>query len=223
MESYTSYLENGRLIVKEFRDSPRNIVLTGPKAERLASLYFHKLDLVFALQSVNRISLNTENPDFHNELYWRSAITHLIKCFGSSDSRFQLSEAKIYSAAENALDAFNFYKDLRNNHYIHDGNHMNREIPVAVLSRVGVDYNIEKIVVPHIYVNIINAENILNLRNLILRSIEWVDLNFSNVADSITNDLEEKSRDELLLEKEANIENMTLEEVMKTRRVRKGS
>lgn len=73
---------------------------------------------------------------------WRSAIVHFGKCFGKSASRFQLNPNAIWKGNQSALEAFKYYKDLRNKHVVHDENSYAQSIPGAILNNGKKPYKI---------------------------------------------------------------------------------
>lgn len=130
-----------------FPDAVNIIQIKGPRSKRLADLDLHKGDMEFAAQCLEAINQVPDKPWVIKQALWRSAIIHFIKCFGNSEPRSQLSADKIYMGNASALDVYNFFKVLRNKHFIHDENSYAQSIPGAILNNGGKSYKVEKLFV----------------------------------------------------------------------------
>jgi hypothetical protein len=60
---------------------------------------------------------------FQREAMWRSAIVHLLKCFGDHEARFSLQPRQVYRGEPpEAIENFEYFKGLRDKHLVHDEN-----------------------------------------------------------------------------------------------------
>ena len=144
MEYFSVSKTEASFHIEGIPDAVKIITINNPKAKRLADLSLHKEDLEFADACLDALNQTNENP-IVREALWRSAIVHYMKCFGNG-IRFQLTPKKIYkSESPEALLAFNYFKVLRNKHFIHDVNSYAQSIPGAVLNNGTKDYKIEEI------------------------------------------------------------------------------
>lgn len=198
MEYFSVRKTDSGLHLEGFPDAIKAVTINGPKAKRLADLSLHKEDLEFADTCLDAINQIPENPAVAREALWRSAIIHFIKCFGNS-ARFQLSAAKIYKdQPPEALMAFNYFKDLRNKHFVHDENSYAQSIPGAVLNNGTKAYKIEKIVCFAAYGATLQQGNYSNLKLLIQKAKSWVIAEFDLLCDRLTETLEKERYEDLL-------------------------
>jgi hypothetical protein len=174
MEYFTMKQTTNGLHVEGFPDAEKLIKIKGKEARRLADLALHKADLDFAHQSLEGLNLVPSELWVLRQALWRSAIIHYIKCFGSSEARFQLSAAKIYNGNKLALDAFAYFKDIRRKHIVHDENSYSQSIPSAVLNKKESYHKIEKIICLSIIADTLDKDSYSNFSLLISDATKWV-------------------------------------------------
>jgi hypothetical protein len=217
VDTISVQIENGKISILEYPTAARVIVLEGAKAKRIADLFLHRVDLLFSLDCITAIT-NIQQENFKNEVFWRCAIVHYFKCFGDSISRFSLNSNKIYRHhGPVAMEVFQFFKSLRDEHYVHDQNSCLSAMPLAVVASEQEDYKIAKIAVPAFRASMLTVEEFNNLANLISEALRWVEEQFDLVAERLTSELELLSREQLMAMKEAEYENPTLAEAFLTR------
>ncbi len=186
MEHFAISKTESGLHIEGFPDAVKVVTINGPEAKRVADLSLHKEDLEFADACLDAINQMPENPVVAREALWRSAIVHFMKCFGSS-ARFQLSSAKIYKGEPpEALMAFEYFKDLRNKHFVHDENSYAQSIPGAVLNNGTRSHKIEKIVCFAAFGATLEQGNYGNLKLLIGKARAWVVTEFDSLCERIT-------------------------------------
>ena len=98
--------------IEGFPDAVKVLRLTGPKSQRLADLALHRADLDFALECLEAINHQPEEPYLMRQALWRSAVVHFMKCFGRSESRFSLDAKNVYKGDADASDPFEFFESL---------------------------------------------------------------------------------------------------------------
>ena len=179
-----------------FPGAVKVVALTGGKARRLAHLALHVADLSFA-QDCLRALMQGQTEPIRSAL-WVEALVRYFKCFGSSVSRFQLEPSKIYPGNQLALESFEFLKNMRNKHYVHDENSFSQSLPGAVVNGPESPHKIAKIVTFRAQGDILGQENFTNLRLLIDGAMAWVEQQYDDLADSLTQDLELRAHGELL-------------------------
>jgi len=184
--------------IEGFPDAVKVIQIDGPQARRLADLALHKSDLEFAGEALFAINHVPEQPWAIRQALWRTAIIHYMKCFGDSGARFQLSAEKIYKGKPLALTAFNYFKELRHKHIVHDENSYAQSIPGAILNGRHKAYKIEKIVCLSAIAETLSQENYNNLSLLIETAKQWVVGEFDMICGNLTKELEAKPYDELM-------------------------
>jgi hypothetical protein len=183
--------------VEGFSDAIKVIHLHGPKAKRLADLALHRLDLEFAAECLAQINRLPADPPIIRQALWRSAIVHYVKCFGDPGSRFQLSAAKIYQQAPVGMANFDYFRDLRSKHFVHDENSYAQSIPGAILNHREKPNKIEKIVCFNAIAETLDQNNFGNLDLLIRKAREWVASEFDTLCEMLTTELEQESHEAL--------------------------
>ena len=205
------------LHIEGYPDALKVIKIKGRNAQRLSNLSLHEDDLRFAkecLEAINNIS-----EEIIREALWRSAIIYFIKCFGSNKSRSQLSSSKLYqNEPKEALEAFKYFVNLRNKHFIHDENSYSQSIPGAILNHGKKNYKIEKIVCGTVRGVTLENENWGNLKFLIERAIIWVHSEFEETCRKLTDELEKENYDDLITRDEMIFSKPSLNEIDKSRK-----
>ena len=217
MEHYTISKTEAGLHIEGFPDAVKVVSIDGHEAKRLADLSLHKSDLEFADACLDAINQAPEEPNVIREALWRSAIVHYLKCFGNS-VRFQLAPKKIYkSEPPEALQAFNYFKSLRNKHVVHDENSYAQSIPGAILNNGTKDYKIEKIVCFTAIGSTLEQGNYGNLKLLTQKAKVWVVSEFDTLCERLTANLEKESYDELLVRESITYTAPTVDEIHKSK------
>jgi hypothetical protein len=198
MEFYSVTEVEGGLHIEGFPDAVKLIKLDGPKARRVSDLLLHKRDLEFANACLEAINNVPADPSTVREALWRSAVVHFVKCFGNSAARFQLSRERIYKNDPEAMQVFEYFQHLRDKHVVHDENSYSQSIPGAILNRGDKPYKIEKILCFSAHLQTLEQNNYSNLKLLIQKALDWVNVEFDKCCDIITNDLEAIAYDDLL-------------------------
>lgn len=199
MDNFNVSQRESGLHIEGFPDAVKIIDIEGPRAKRLADLALHRNDLEFADSCLDAINLAPEEPFVIREALWRSAIVHFMKCFGNSGARFQLSAAKVLKGvpAESFM-AFEYFRNLRNKHFVHDENSYAQSLPGAILNDGTKTYKIEKIVCFNAFAVTLGQENYGNLKLLIQRSRTWIVAEFDELCDTLTAELEREPYKSLL-------------------------
>jgi hypothetical protein len=197
MEFYsTSESEHG-LQIDGIPDGSKVIAINGYKAHRLSDLALHQQDLRFSLEALDTLNQAPNDSPFIQEALWRTAIIHFIKCFGEG-ARFQLSAPKIYKGKPpEAIEAFTYFKALRNKHVAHDESAYAQSVPGAVLNDGSKPYRVEKIVCFSARAATLVQGNFANLRLLVSDALSWVNAEFDKLCNELTTELEALSDDEL--------------------------
>lgn len=186
------------LQVEGFPDAERLIQIDDPKARRISDLLLHQYDLEFADECLNAINVAPSDPSAVKEALWRSAIVHFSKCFGSSAARFQLSRENIYkNEPPEAKLVFEYFKNLRDKHVVHDENSYSQSIPGAVLNRRDGARKIETIICFMARASTLEQTNYNNLKLLIKKALVWVVAEFNACCEGVAAELEALPYDEL--------------------------
>jgi len=198
METIRLTTATGGIAVNDFPEAVKVVRLEGPKAKRLSDLALHRGDLAFAATCLAQINLTQVDPPIARQALWRCAIIHYAKCFGDSESRFQLNADKVYARDPLAMLNFRYFLDLRNKHFVHDENSYAQSIPGAVLNRGDKSYKIEKVVSLSAIAETLEQINYSNLDALIQKALAWVTTDFDALCGIITSELEKESYAALL-------------------------
>jgi hypothetical protein len=87
------------------------------------------------------------------------------------------------------LQAFRYFKHLRDKHYVHDENAYAQCIPCAALNSGNKSYKIEKIFTLAM-VETIEQANYSNLHLLISQAQDWLNLELDQLFNELTGELE---------------------------------
>jgi hypothetical protein len=204
--------------IEGFPDAVKVIAIEGPRAKRLADLALHKSDLDFADSCLDAINLAPEDPPTIREALWRAAIMHFMKCFGGSGARFQLSATNVLKGAPvEASIAFEYFKHLRNKHFVHDENSYAQSLPGAILNDGTKTYKIEKIVCFAAFAETFGQGNYGNLKLLIQKSRSWTVAEFDDLCDTLTTELERESYESLCQKESLTFRAPTSDEIHNSR------
>lgn len=143
------------------------IAVKGRSAQRLADVSLHRQDLNFSRKCLEAISGQTGDNIFMAEVLWRSAITHYVKCFGQG-ARFMLTAEKIYrNEPPLALEVFQYFKTMRNKHFVRDENSTKLALPAAIIANESKTYKVEKVVCSVMQAATLEQGNFFNLVMLV--------------------------------------------------------
>jgi hypothetical protein len=207
-EIFMEYIETSPakagINIEGFPDAVKVIAIDGGKAKRLADLSLHKADLDFSDECLDVINTGQQQSQVIRKALWHSAITHFMKCFGR-DVRFQLEAKKIYKdEPPEAMMAFEYFKNLRHKHIVHDENSYAQSIPGAILNDGSKSYSVEKIICFEAFGDTLVQNNFRNLQLLVKKAREWVICEFDILCNRLTLELEKEDYSSLLEKKEIN-------------------
>lgn len=217
MENFQISKSDGGIHIEGFPDALKVIQIDGPRSKRLADLALHKEDIEFAIECLEAINQVPDKSWVIKQSLWRAAVIHFIKCFGISESRFQLDANKIYRGNISALDAFSFFKNLRDKHFIHDENSYAQCISGAILNNGKKAFKIEKIVCFSAIAETLEQENYSNLHLLLQTARDWVIREFDTLCEALTKEMEALPYQDLIVRKSINYQVPKVEEVDRPR------
>jgi len=221
MEKFPISKADTGLHIEGFPDAVKVIQLDNPKAQRLSDLALHKNDLDFADACLEALNTVPEEARVVREALWQSAIVHYSKCFGDSGARFQLSSERVYKTEPpEAMVVFNYFKDLRNKHVVHDENSYAQSLPGAVLNGGDKNYKIEKIVCMNAVGITLEQANYGNLKLLIGKARIWVESEFDQLCDILTKELEQLPYETLFAKDTVSYRAPTVDEISKNRKTK---
>lgn len=171
--------------------SGRFIKVHHKQGRRMEDLHLHLADLEFCglcLAALNGVA----NPlSISQQALWEIAIVRFLKCFGDSSARFSLVAEKVYKLEPaEALSAFNFFKNYRNKHLIHDENSYAQSVLGAVLNGPTHARKIERLTCAGLIGGIYGPENYQNLGLLVEKARSWAASEYEKIAANIQEELE---------------------------------
>jgi hypothetical protein len=167
------------------------LALKGKQAKRLSDLVLHNADVDFGLQCLDALAALSEDQWVIKQALWRSAVIYAMKGYGDSGARFQLSSHKVLKGEPpEAMEVFNYFKSLRNKHFIHDENSYTQCPPGAILNPDGMSPKIVDIVCPITTAVTLVPDNVNNLRMLLSKTKEVVIQEFMELCNSFKDSLE---------------------------------
>jgi hypothetical protein len=198
MESFEITKTAAGFHIEGFPDAVKVIRIEGPKARRLADLALHRADLEFGLLCLEEINRAPLEPYILRQALWRSAVVHLVKCFGASESRFSLDSRVVYKGDAEGVEQYKYFESLRNKHLVHDENSYAQCLPGAILNKVENPHKIAKIACLSVFGDTLSQGSYSNLHLLLTLAQKWVVAQFDELCDVITKDLEGEPYDALL-------------------------
>lgn len=199
MQNLSIVLNNGAFEVHGLPpDSRLSIKIDGYQAKQLGDQILHQADLEFADQCLDAINIVPEDPPAIRQGLWRSAIVHVMKCFGSNGARSSLSANKVLRGQPpEAMIVFNYFKDLRNKYIAHDENAWAQVMTGAALNDGSKDFKVEMVFAVVALAQTLEQNNYGNLKLLINASLSYSREQFDLLTQQIKSDLEKTPYGEL--------------------------
>ena len=197
MESFEIVLTDSGIHINGFPDATKVIKLSGPKAQQLSELASHRNDLQIALASLEGINGVAPESPFVRQGLWRSAVEQCMKCFSASEARSRLDPKKVFKGDSEALEVYEYFRNLRNKHIAHDENAYSQCIPGAALNRPNSEHKIAKIVCFSAYAETLDQGNYGNLHKMVTETLSHIDARFEGLCSDLTAELEARSYGEL--------------------------
>ena len=185
----------GGFHITHYPDAAKVIGLTGAKARQLSHYGGHLYDFDFVTDCLSAI--NEEENLTVREALWHSAVTHFVKCFQRSSARTQLRYKDVYKGDPSAWVPFKYFKSLRNKNIAHDENAYSQCMPGAVLNRPGAEPRVPKVMFMTAAVSTLGQDDWSNLHLLTTRARDWVSGRVDDLSDSIAEELNQLSYEEL--------------------------
>jgi hypothetical protein len=184
--------------IEGFPDSVKVVALRDANAMKVAALTLHRRDLEFAMEFLGEIE--GENVVVREkQAHWRAAIVHFMKCFGKNRARgFRLSASEVYAGNAEALEAFEWVKNVRNKNLVHDENDMVQIVVGAVINKPDMPHKIARVIALQSGVELLERGNWNNLRMLCEQALKYVELEFDKLTEQIAKALEAKPYEELI-------------------------
>lgn len=202
--------------ISDMPNIEKMVSVKGKKAERLADLHLHLVDLNFAEKCLNNIEA-IEDYDIKIAL-WKCAVIHYTKCF-TSGQRSKLNADKILS--EQPASAKSFHKamiSLRNKNIAHDENPFSQSFTAALILKKGMQSKIDRIL--NVSYNqdppLEGAVPALKLSIKVTKS--WIDTESNELKEKIHEELEKLSHDQLLSNDPVKLYKVGLEEITKNKK-----
>lgn len=190
MEHFEVDLTDSGLHISGFPDAVRVVRLSGHKAQQISELASHRHDLLIALACLEGINDVLPESLLVQQGLWRSAVEHCIKCFSDSGARSRLNPKRVFKGDPDALEVYEYFRNLRNKHIAHDENAFNQCIPGAVVNGPKIKHKIAKIVCVNAIVDTLIQDNYGNLRRIVTETLNHIETRFESLCNSLTEELE---------------------------------
>jgi len=197
METFDIIHSSNGLEIHGIPDAKVLVELDDHRALRVAHLSLHLFDLEFADQCLDEIPKN-ELYSVLQQALWRAAIVYFFKSFGNSKARTSLSAIKIFKGDAEGLDLFNGLKSLRDKHLVHDENPYSQCLPTAALNDGKKAHKVEKVVTVGFVGDTLTKEDYSNLKLLLKKTKNWVELEYHRLCDEISAELEKIPYEDLI-------------------------
>jgi hypothetical protein len=198
-------------------DAVRLIQIVEPKARQAADLKLHKKDLDFCLSCLEELATVPNDRVVIRQALWRSAVVHFVKCFTGSSARIELSPRRIYGNDPRALQAYQYVKDLRDRHLVHDESSYGQCITGAAINDGQKSFKVEKIICLSMLTETLDDNNCTMLRELATVARASIVREYDTLCESITAELERQPYEVLAKREPATITVPTASE-LRTRR-----
>jgi hypothetical protein len=191
--------DDGRFHIDAYPEAVKAVGLTGDHAERLAHLLLHTQDLTFAHDCVATLQITPDKLRVVREALWRAGVIAWSKCFSKSHAgRFRLTRDEIYDEGI-PRDVFAYFIALRNKHFAHDENAFAQAVPGAVIGPPGGEQKVLDVLCLRMHVATASADaDINNFGLLVETALQWVSAEYDMVVNTIRDDLEQCTYEELL-------------------------
>lgn len=183
--------------IEGFPDAVKVIALKGKKAKNLADLVLHKSDLDFAIECLQTLKTIPSSQVGIQRSLLLSAIACFFKCFQESKSRFALQPEDVFAGDTEGLEVFEYFRNLRNKHLLHDENAYHQSLPGAILNKESSDCKIAKIVCLQATAITAIEDEYNNLHLLCTTTRNWVVEQFDLLASELMKELEAQPYAEL--------------------------
>lgn len=184
--------------ITDFPNAEKVVKLEGQKAQELADMSLHRSDLLRATEYL-QLSIDSEDSSIHEKIFWEMAITSFIKCFGKNKGRERnLEITTILPGDTLGQEVFLFFKNLRDKNITHDENPISQCLVGAVINKLDASCKVEKIITMPILGEMNSEGNIKNLKDLISRTLNFVEIRYDKLCIEITKELELQPHAELI-------------------------
>jgi hypothetical protein len=213
MEQYEILKTENGYHIKGLPDAIKVVKIDTREARAVADMSLHRSDLRFSLECLNAINSTPDEPYILRQALWHSAIVHYSKCFQGSCARISLSENKIYKNDTEGLEIFNWFKNLRNKHIVHDENSYAQSLPSAAINDGSKSFKIEKILCLTQFIVTLEQATYNNLHLLVTKALQYVENKFDELCNILTVELEKESYEDLIKRDVLSVRIPTLEEI----------
>lgn len=163
-----------KLHVEGYPDAVALKRIDHPIACELQAIALHYDDLSFCRAVLAQIDqLDRVKELLLVEALWVASVSRYFKCFGNSKSRTQLSSKEVLKAHPGAIDVFNYFKQLRNKHVIHDENAYSQSFAGIVLNSKQAQSKVADVI--SVAMNaFLDDKHFVQFSQLVEVSLEWV-------------------------------------------------
>lgn len=148
-------------------------------SKELAALALHRSDLgkcVAWLDQIDKVlALKTEEGKTIADGLMLAVIAKAFKCFGTSASRGKLRKEDITGTDNSKIAVFDYFKNLRNKHVIHDENSYSQSFPALIVNNVNEPTKVADVLILAFNSNYLDQSHLAALRQLVTATKEWIE------------------------------------------------
>lgn len=160
------------LHIEGYPDATHVVRLGTRTGRRLEDMRLHQSDLLFCQRTTQTYgtAVESQSDDLAVAL-WVAILTKFYSCFGQSKSRSSLDPKAVFGATSEAMVVFNYYKNIRNKHIVHDENNHNYCYTGIVF---GPNLEIQDIIslkIQTVSYSLTDGQNVINLVDIALKYV----------------------------------------------------
>ncbi|MBW9113173.1 hypothetical protein JNB88_05860 [Rhizobium cauense] len=175
--------------------------VSGQRARRLSSLRLHHAVLEECERAMQEWLAIPETNASARSLLVAGVATKYFSCFGRNSASGPLNAAKIFGSDSNAMECFDFWKAVRDNHIAHDVSTLSQ--PQSLVA-IGPNGEFVDVVSLTIRANIASDSETNNvLYQLIWRTMKWVETAIEKAVEGLREEVAAMTDEQRLALKEA--------------------
>jgi len=190
---------DGQIHIDDYPDAIALKRVDTPIARQLQAITLHQFDLSFCREALAEIArLDRTKNVLIVEGLWVSVIARYFKCFGSNQSRSQLSAKKILKSHPGAEAVFSYYQDLRDKHIIHDENPFTQAFTGVAVNGTEAQYKVADVISLAFNAFTVDDTHLVQLTQLVDVTLAWINRKRDELHDMLGREYEKWSHQDLL-------------------------
>jgi hypothetical protein len=192
-------MQDNKIHLEGYPDAVALKLIEDPLSRDLRAISLHQVDLSFCQQALFAIpTLDKSRDTLLIEALLVSSIARFFKCFAPNRARKQLSAEKILKGQKGAMLVFNYFKNIRNKHIIHDENPYSQSFVGVALMKPESHYKVADIVSMVFNAFLVDDEHFTSFSHLVGFTLSWVTAKRDELHSLLGKNYEQIPYDELL-------------------------